>query len=420
MPTIGSARGRARRRCGRPAEVPLVGEPALDHDLAARRRHVAAGDDRVAAAAAEHDARARPCRCSSSSVASDTLLISKRYERAARFGSARTRRVDVADVARATKRAMTSGRSARAAARVEPVPGRSRPSTAVPTHDRGGEHAERGQQRAPAARAQPGERDAPARLAAGPPRAAARGRRRSAAAASWVTSTTARPSSAPGAQQPSTSRAGVGVEVAGRLVGEQHGGSLTSARAIAKRCCSPPESWCGSAPATGAQPEPRRSARRPRAAPSRVRAAQPRRRAARSPRPSARGSRWKNWKTKPIAPAPQRAQRALAGAGRRARRPTSIVPASGRSSPPSRCSSVDLPEPERPRTATSSPASTCERAPSSTRRAARPSPYGLHEPACAAIDRPASRRADEARRKARRAKGALRLASRSSAQELMQ
>ena len=54
--------------------------------------------------------------------------------------------------------------------------------------------------------------------------------------------------------------------------------------------------------------------------------------------------------------------------------PSSISPASARSSPPSRCSSVDLPEPERPSTATTSPAATSRSAPSRMRRAARPSP----------------------------------------------
>ena len=36
--------------------------------------------------------------------------------------------------------------------------------------------------------------------------------------------------------------AGCAVEVAGRFVGDQIGGSLTSARAMATRCCCPPES----------------------------------------------------------------------------------------------------------------------------------------------------------------------------------
>jgi hypothetical protein len=39
--------------------------------------------------------------------------------------------------------------------------------------------------------------------------------------------------------------AGAAVEVAGRLVGQDQLGSLTSARAIATRCCWPPDSWFG-------------------------------------------------------------------------------------------------------------------------------------------------------------------------------
>lgn len=39
--------------------------------------------------------------------------------------------------------------------------------------------------------------------------------------------------------------AGVGVEIAGRLVGRMSSGRLSSARAMAIRCCSPPESSCG-------------------------------------------------------------------------------------------------------------------------------------------------------------------------------
>src|SRR3954447_2306995 len=60
-----------------------------------------------------------------------------------------------------------------------------------------------------------------------------------------------------------------------------------------------------------------------------------------------------------------------------------MVPASGRSRPPIRCSSVDLPVPERPRIATTSPRWTWMPAPSSTRRAARPSPKDLTSPEAA-------------------------------------
>ena len=68
--------------------------------------------------------------------------------------------------------------------------------------------------------------------------------------------------------------------------------------------------------------------------------------------------------------------RAIAAAGEPSPAST-ISPASGRSSPPSRCRSVDLPLPERPSTATTSPASTSRATPSSTRRCARPRPTVL-------------------------------------------
>ena len=38
---------------------------------------------------------------------------------------------------------------------------------------------------------------------------------------------------------------GVRIEIAGRLVGQQERGALATARAIATRCCSPPESSAG-------------------------------------------------------------------------------------------------------------------------------------------------------------------------------
>lgn len=38
---------------------------------------------------------------------------------------------------------------------------------------------------------------------------------------------------------------GAAVEVAGRLIGKQNFRRVENARAIATRCCSPPESWAG-------------------------------------------------------------------------------------------------------------------------------------------------------------------------------
>ena len=128
-------------------------------------------------------------------------------------------------------------------------------------------------------------------------------------------------------------------------------GSVTSARAIATRCCSPPESWLGRWCSRCASPtrssisaaRRRRSARRTPAVDQRQRR--------RCPGPMVRASRWKLWKTKPIISlrsGPARRRRAPRRRGRRA----AAGPMVGRSSPPSRCISVDLPEPDGPMIAT--------------------------------------------------------------------
>ena len=56
--------------------------------------------------------------------------------------------------------------------------------------------------------------------------------------------------------------AGRVVEVAGRLVAEQDPGSLASARAIATRCCSPPESRAGPVPDARRETDPLEQPRR--------------------------------------------------------------------------------------------------------------------------------------------------------------
>ena len=136
------------------------------------------------------------------------------------------------------------------------------------------------------------------------------------------------------------------VEVAGRLVGQQHRRAVTSARAMATRCCWPPDTRLGTEPASSARPRSSSSSRR-------------RARASRGDSPASRpGSstlsatvrlaiRLKNWKTKPTWRRRSSAQ-AASPSGRPGARRGGPRPPSGRSSPPSRCSRVDLPQPEGP------------------------------------------------------------------------
>ena len=219
----------AQRRRSRPTsqrvadrEVPLAREPALDHDLAgaprevaARRRSRSRGGRRARRATAPLRGRAWP------SARSATLVRSRRYERAARFGSARTRASTVvARLGGRSARSRRAGRPARRRGRSR-WPARSRPSSRCrPPATR---RARRARRAACARGARAGRRARRAITRHQPPVAqrAARGRRSPAAAASCVTSTTARPSSAPRAQQPQHLGAGLDVEVAGRLVGQQ-------------------------------------------------------------------------------------------------------------------------------------------------------------------------------------------------------
>jgi hypothetical protein len=76
-------------------------------------------------------------------------------------------------------------------------------------------------------------------------------------------------------------------------------------------------------------------------------------------------SRWWNWKTKPIVLVPDAAELVLGEVVRRAATDLDLTGV-GRSSPPSRWSSVDFPEPLCPMIATVSPGATSRSAPSST------------------------------------------------------
>ena len=147
------------------------------------------------------------------------------------------------------------------------------------------------------------------------------------------------------------------------------GGAPATARAIATRCRSPPDSWVGRAAARCASPTRSRAC-------SASRRRTPRRTPAySSPSATFPSTLWcsarKNcWNTNPI-----RDARSAASSRSRIRatsRPvTRTVPAVGLSRVPIRCSSVDLPDPDGP-TATSSPAATARLTRSSARTGGDP------------------------------------------------
>jgi hypothetical protein len=147
------------------------------------------------------------------------------------------------------------------------------------------------------------------------------------------------------------------------------GGRLTSARAIATRCCWPPERRDGSEVSRPSRPTAASSSR------ARASLSKPTRYGSTgaitlSITVSA-GSRLKRWKTKPT-------RRRWAASSRRESPPSSLpatvtVPSSGRSSAPIRCSSVDLPEPDGPDTATAAPGAISSDTPSSAAIACSPS-----------------------------------------------
>ena len=147
-------------------------------------------------------------------------------------------------------------------------------------------------------------------------------------------------------------------------------GRLASARAIATRWRCPPESAPGRSAARSSRPSV--SSR------SRARAVAS---AGRAPAISAASAtfssadrcsmRWKNWNTSPTWRRRSRASRVLLSSS--VRTPASAtVPSSARSSPATRCSSVDLPLPDGPISATNSPARTVRSAPRRARTGGAP------------------------------------------------
>ena len=150
-------------------------------------------------------------------------------------------------------------------------------------------------------------------------------------------------------------------------------GSWTRARAIAVRCCSPPDSCAGSCSAWAVRPDEGEHPidRRPDLAGAACRSPRGRRR--RSPGPSCVGSSLKSWKTMPILRrmlgtcAPRQAGQVVAVEDDLARRSRS-------SSRISSLMSVDLPAPDGPTRKTKSPSGTTR---STSRRATLPFGIGL-------------------------------------------
>ena len=283
-------------------EVPLARQPALHHDLVAAAR-VATLDHRIAApAVAEHDVQDPLARAVAVRAQADVLLL-------APVGA----RLDVRQRADAlvdgpAVLAVEAGdhvgqvglrRGSIEAGREPEADGRRGPD-----HECGGEDAEQREQPAAAGHAATSRpcssRSTRSAIAAAP--------------ASCVTSTIARPSSSRARAAARARRRRPprrGCRSARRPAAAD--GSLTSARAIAKRCCSPPESWCGSDSATVAQSEPvdQRAAARERL---RLGAADPRRE--QHVRLAAQlGQQVEELEDEADMPPPQRRQPPLAGAG---------------------------------------------------------------------------------------------------------
>jgi hypothetical protein len=152
-------------------------------------------------------------------------------------------------------------------------------------------------------------------------------------------------------------------------------GPIARARAIATRCCCPPDSWFGRWSARALKPT--RSSSRA--------ASCPRRR--REYPPYAMGSstfacavirdtRWNAWKTKPILRLRTSARVSSSRADTSC--PSSrYVPVVGTSRQPTMFIRVDLPEPDAPMIATYSPASMSRSTPASAGTAPSPAPYTL-------------------------------------------
>ena len=147
-------------------------------------------------------------------------------------------------------------------------------------------------------------------------------------------------------------------------------GLLERARAMATRCCSPPESWLGRWCARSRSPTPPSSAR--------ARSRRTLRRLPRGARAASTfsaavsvGTRLNCWKTKPNARR-RRSARLLSPSFVMSRPSKCTAPAVGRSSAPSSCSNVVLPDPLGPSMTKNSPLSMRSEMPSTARTSLAP------------------------------------------------
>ena len=210
-----------------------------------------------------------------------------------------------------------------------------------------------------------------------------------AAPGSWVTITIVCPSSR---LSSAAARSTCASECESRLpVGSSastSSGSISSARAIETRCCSPPDSSDGQVRRRARRGRPRSSSSRPARATASSALARDQRRQQHVLLGGQRRQQVEELEDEADALAPQQGQlpgrRGRRSGGRRAR----SMPAVGVSSAPSRCSSVLLPEPDGPMIATISPRAISRSTPSSARTAVSPEPKTLVSPRISIAARP--------------------------------
>src|SRR6476469_609718 len=171
---------------------------------------------------------------------------------------------------------------------------------------------------------------------------------------SWVTRTTVRPSAFSSANSFSTAAAVAESRFPVGSSPRRIGGSLASARAIAARCCWPPDNVAGSLFAWSSIPT-RDSSSHARSRRRDFGTAATKSMASTTFSATVRvGRSWKNWNTRPTV-RPRHSASADSGSAPSSVSRTVICPLVGRSMPASRFSRVVLPLPDLPTTATNSP-----------------------------------------------------------------